>query len=97
MALAGGVAVCAGFVIVAGGFVIVAGGFVPGAGGLFVDFVVLHFVCLLFCVLGNGDGPLYNWPGVALCRWGLPCGLMPGGGAHCAGRAGPVFVVISCP
>ena len=40
------------------------------AGGLFVDFVVLHFVCLLFCVLGNGDGPLYNWPGVALCRWG---------------------------
>lgn len=66
-------------------------------GGLFVDFVVLHFVCLLFCVLGNGDGPLYNWPGVALCRWGLPCGLMPGGGAHCAGRAGPVFVVISCP
>lgn len=52
---------------------------------------------LLFCVLGNGDGPLYNWPGVALCRWGLPCGLMPGGGAHCAGRAGPVFVVISCP
>lgn len=67
------------------------------AGGLFVDFVVLHFVCLLFCVLGNGDGPLYNWPGVALFRWGLPCGLMPGGGAHCAGRAGPVFVVISCP
>ena len=67
------------------------------AGGLFVDFVVLHFVYLLFCVLGNGDGPLYNWPGVALCRWGLPCGLMPGGGAHCAGRAGPVFVVISCP
>lgn len=64
---------------------------------MFVDFVVLHFVYLLFCVLGNGNGPIYNWPGVALCRWGLPCGLMPGGGAHCAGLAGLVFVVISCP